>query len=253
MGAELPLVRSLLALPGLALRRDWLRAQWRTRALADMASELNRLCLSAEALLGPAREAQVAFVVTLVSEDDTAWLDALRRTAHELGLFSLERILRRYAVPSAYDLEKADAKNPALGRDLTVGERRSLARLPHRAKLPALLLDPHPLVLRQLLGNPKLTEDDVVKLASLRPARASSIRALVEFPDWIVRTRVRMTLISNPLTPSQIAVPLTALCVRPELAEVAENPSLHVVLRVVAQELFDRHPPLGPSLTGILQ
>jgi hypothetical protein len=243
----------MLALSGLVLRRDWLRTQMRERQIPDAASELNRLCESAEALVESSREALVAFVALLVSENDVAWLDELRRSAHEAGYSSLERIQRGYPVPSAHELEQADLHNPALGRDLTVGERRSLARAPHRGKFDRLLLDPHPLVLRQLLGNPKLTENDVVKLAARRPARASSLNTLVEFPDWIVRTRVRMTLISNPMTPSRIAVPLTALATRPELAEIAENPSLHVVLRVLAQELLDRHPPLGPAVTATLQ
>jgi hypothetical protein len=134
-----------------------------------------------------------------------------------------------------------------------VGERRSLARKPHRGKFDRLLHDPHPLVLRQLLGNPKLTENDVVKLAARRPARAATMKTLAEFPDWFVRTRVRMAIICNPLAPSRFAIPLTALATRPELVEISDNPSLHVVLRAVALELRERRPPLGPADSPMLQ
>lgn len=249
MSVSLPIVRSILAIPGLGLRRDWLRAQIRERELPLVAAELNSLCESANALVPSAREALVAWVVVLVNEDESPWAAELRRHAYEANLHSLGRMLRTYAVHSSLgslgQVVTEVHHNPALGRDLTVGERRSLARSPARTKFDRLLLDPHPLVLRQLLGNPKLTENDVITLAALRPARASTLKILAEFPDWIVRPRVRMTIISNPLTPSGIAVPLTSLGTRPELSEIAENPSLHVVLRVVANELLDCHPPLG--------
>ncbi len=253
MGAELPIVRSILAVPGLVLRRDWLRVQLRERPMVRVATELNALCESAEALVSTSREALVAWVAVLVSDGKAAWIEDLRRLAHEAGHHSLLRLLRSYSVPSAFDNAKADAHNPALGRDLTVGERRSLARKPHRGKFDRLLHDPHPLVLRQLLGNPKLTENDVVKLAAQRPARATTMRTLAEFPDWFVRTRIRMSIISNPLAPSSIAIPLTALATRPELVEITDNPSLHVVLRAVALELLERHPPLGPADSPLLQ
>ena len=57
------------------------------------------------------------------------------------------------------------------GRPLTLGERKSLARRPDRAMLDRLLHDPHPDVIRRLLRNPRLTEDDVVRLAARRPGR----------------------------------------------------------------------------------
>jgi hypothetical protein len=247
VAADLPIVRSILAVPGLALRRDWLRVQIRERAIGSFAHDLNALCESAEALVESSREALVAWVTVLVADGENPWVTELRRLAYEAGHHSLGRLLRTYSVPSSLGNVEADDHNRALGRDLTVGERRSLARKPHRAKFDRLLMDPHPLVLRQLLGNPKLTENDVVTLAAQRPARASTLKTLAEFPDWIVRTRVRMTMIFNPLTPSSIAVPLTALATRPELIEVSDSPPLHVVLRAVAQELLERRPPLGPA------
>jgi hypothetical protein len=253
VGTEPPIVRSILAVPGLVLRRDWLRAQLRERELSDVDRELSALCESAEALVAASREALVAWVAVLVIDGESPRVQDLRRLAHEAGHHSLQRLLRSYSVPSSFSNPKADEPNPLLGRELTIGERRSLARRPHRGKLDRLLRDPHPLVLRPLLGNPKLTEDDVVTLAAQRPARASTIRTLAEFPDWIVRARVRMAIVFNPLTPSSIAVPLTALATRPELVQIAESPSLHVVLRAVAQELLERHPPLGPADTPTLQ
>jgi hypothetical protein len=253
VGTEPPIVRSILAVPGLVLRRDWLRSHLRERPMLQVAGDLNALCESAEALVASSREALVAWVAVLVNDAESAWTQELRRLAHETNLHGLLRLMRTYSIPSAFDSLKVDDHNPALGRELTVGERRSLARKAHRSKFDRLLLDPHPLVLRQLLGNPKLTENDVVSLAAQRPARAATMKTLAGFPDWFVRARIRMAIISNPLTPSSFAVPLTALATRPELVEISNNPGLHVVLRAVALELLERHPPLGPADSSTLQ
>jgi hypothetical protein len=137
------------------------------------------------------------------------------------------------------------------GRELTVGERRSLARQPNRRAFERLLRDPHPLVLRNLLGNPRLTEDDVVRLAARRPLREAIIAELVHRPEWLLRPRVRMTILHNPYTTSHIALALLSLCRRDELAEILENTALHPVLRSSARELLDRRPPLGPGPTSV--
>jgi hypothetical protein len=48
-------------------------------------------------------------------------------------------------------------------------------------------------------NNLKTTEDDVVRLAALRPARPSSIEAIAR-TRWLTRRRVRMTALLNRST-----------------------------------------------------
>jgi hypothetical protein len=105
-------------------------------------------------------------------------------------------------------------------------------------------------VLRNLLGNPRLTEDDVVRLVARRPLREAIIAELVQRPEWLLRPRVRMTILHNPYTTCHIALALIALCRRDELADIVENTALHPVLRSSARELLDRRPPLGPGPTS---
>ena len=139
------------------------------------------------------------------------------------------------------------------GRELTVGERRSLARSPNRRVLEKLLRDPHPLVLRQLLGNPRLTEDDVVRLAARRPMHSAIVDALAESPRWLRRPRVRLTLLLNPGTPEAVSMPLLAVCTRCELIDVVHGIDAPLSLRASAQELLDRSPPLPARGADLLQ
>jgi hypothetical protein len=242
----LTITRPLLAIRGLTLRRDWLFAQLQERPFERLAAEFAALCEDAERLEERAREGLVALVVLLAQRGREPWAAQLRLHAIEQGYAGLGRLLRAYPAPSSLD----EDTRPVVTKNAsgpTLGERKSLARRPERRCLERLLTDPHPHVIRQLLSNPHLTETDVIALLSLRPGRASTQETLAEFPDWLVRARVRMATIHCPATPSHIAVPLVSLLTRPELREIEDSPSTHVVLRATAQELLERHPPLGPA------
>jgi hypothetical protein len=249
-GAE-RLRRVLLSLPDVALRVGWLRAHLAEMRDAEAAELLSSLCEDGERAHPDSREALLVVAMLLAANGDSPFVERLRQHAEERRLFSLARLLRRgtdagqLARPSEPPIPDYGA-----GRELTVGERRSLARSPNRKVFEKLLRDPHPLVIRQLLGNPRLTEDDVVRLGARRPQRAAIVEALADSPRWLRRPRVRLTLLLNPGTPAPISMPLLAVCTRCELLEVLHGVDTPLALRASAQELLDRSPPLQKSKTS---
>ena len=94
------------------------------------------------------------------------------------------------------------------GRPLSLGERKSLARTHDRNLLARVLRDPHPNVIRILLDNPTVVENDVVRLCARRPARAQVLAEVFQHQRWVLRYRVRLTLALNPFTPEEIALQL---------------------------------------------
>jgi hypothetical protein len=167
--------------------------------------------------------------------------------AIEQRLFSLERILRKGPPPAVSLPPPNEARVPdyGVGRELTLGERRSLARRPDRRAFDKLLDDPHPMVIRLLLDNPKMTEDDVVRLATRRPARAELIQEIGRSPRWVRRARIRMAILLNPGSPPEVSMVLLGLCTRCELREVIENTLGSMTLRATAVELLERRPPMA--------
>ncbi len=247
--------RVLLSLPDVSLRVGWLRAHLAELRDWEAAALLSNLCEDGERADPDSREALLVVAMLLVADSDSPFVERLRQHAEERRLFSLARLLRRGASDAA---GRARSEPPVpdygSGRELTVGERRSLARSPHRRVLEKLLRDPHPLVLRQLLGNPRLTEDDVVRLAARRPLHAAIIQTLSESPRWLRRPRVRLTLLLNPGTPEPISMPLLAVCTRCELVEVVHGTDTPLALRGSARELLERSPPLPPGApSNVLQ
>ena len=247
--------RVLLSLTDVTLRVGWLRAHLSELRDGDAADLLSSLCEDGERQDPDAREALLVVAMLLAADGDSPFVERLRQHAEERRLLSLARLLRR----GADGMQSARLSQPPVpdygaGREVTVGERRSMARSQNRKVLEKLLRDPHPLVLRQLLGNPRLTEDDVVRLAARRPLHHAIVEVLAESPRWLRRPRVRLTLLLNPGTPEPVSMPLLAVCTRCELLDVVHGVDAPIALRGAAQELLERSPPLpkGTS-TSLMQ
>jgi hypothetical protein len=123
-------------------------------------------------------------------------------------------------------------------REITLGERKSLARGRRREMLDRLLRDPDVSVLTILLGNPRITEADVVRLAARRPTTAEAQRCILASERFIARYAVKRALVFNPYTPSDLAARLVVLLARPDAKQVAEDLSLGEAVRAAAREML---------------
>jgi len=226
----------------------YLRSELGSRALSAVADALDIVCLAAEQAEPDAREMLVAVVDLLADKEQSVLSQRLREEAAGRSLLALGRLLRRpVASPSRAPSAppNADARVPdyGTGRTLTLGERRALARRPTRKAMEKLFADPHPMVIRTLLANPKVVEDDVVRLTARRPADPEVVAEVARSPRWAHRVKVRMAIVLNPDTPVELSIPLLALLVRPELELVASGSSLSPTLRAAARDLLERRPP----------
>jgi hypothetical protein len=126
------------------------------------------------------------------------------------------------------------------GKPLSLGERKSIARRRDRNLLARVLRDPHPDVIRILLDNPALVEDDVVRLCAKRPVPSEVLGVVFRHPRWIVRPRVRLTLALNPHTPEEVALQILPHLSSTELRSVARSGQLSDTLRAACFERRDR-------------
>ena len=244
--------RSVPSLREIPLRVAYLRSELTGRPLAAVAGALDELCGRAEQADPVAREVLAAAVTVLTDPGSADLVDALRQVADHAALLPLARLLRRR---SRVTMEREPAQGRPVvdertlatsssGRVLTLGERRALARRPSRAAFDKLLRDPHPMVVQNLLQNPRMTEDDVVRMAARRPAYPEVIIEVARHPVWSQRARVRLAIVQNPGAPPEIAVPMVRLLIRPELQQLASAPDVPAVVRAAAAELLERRPPV---------
>ncbi|MFO0669332.1 MAG: hypothetical protein U0235_06870 [Polyangiaceae bacterium] len=243
------LLRATLGLADAKLRAEYLAFVLRSEPTTNLSLVLDTLCARAEAMDEPAREFMVALVDAIGIEETTEKVQRLREEAAAGALLALERTLRTPISPRASARPPRHTKPPdyGFGRPVTLGERKSLARRPSREMIERLLADPHPDVIRRLLGSPKLVEDDVVRLAARRPGQPEVLSEIVRSTRWIHRTRVRMAVLMNPSTPLPVAARLSSMLVRQELRLVIESPHVPAPIRALCLERLERRPPVRGS------
>jgi hypothetical protein len=251
------LLRATLSLGDAALRARYVASIGTSWPLEALARALDVVCERAEQAEAAPREALVAIVDALNAEGMQPLVQRLREQAAGESLLALERLIRQPShgsLPAATDartggdatlgtLRLAPVAGAERGRPLTLGERKWLARRPDRDTIQRLLGDPHPDVIGRCLRNPRMTEDDVVRLAARRPGRGE-VLAEIARSRWVHRPRVRVALVMNPAMPVELAVRIAGLLLRPELELVAQSPAVSAGLRAVCLEHLERRPPI---------
>lgn len=159
------------------------------------------------------------------------------RAALELGLDKISRLftdLPPHRVgPHGYDKEE-EAKMEFI----TLGERRAMARQNTKDNLDRLLSDPDPVVINNLLNNPRLIENDVLKIASKRPNSPVILKLLATHRRWSKRYNVMKSLVSNPYTPTRIATGLLQFLLLQDLKLIASDQSIHPQVIMGAKEIL---------------
>ena len=176
--------------------------------------------------------------LALADEVCEALCDAVRRVLEARAQPTLAMALRRGKVEEEAETQRIP--DFGKGRTLTLGERKSVARTTNRELITRVLRDPDPLVMRILLGNPLVTETDLVRLCSRRPVSTEILREVFRSVRWMVRYPVKVTLALNPYTPLDVGLQIAPLLQGPDLRRVIATEHLHVALREACRRLMGR-------------
>lgn len=84
---------------------------------------------------------------------------------------------------------------------MTLGAKKALSRKVDRQKIEPFLFDSDPLVIRELLKNPKIIEKDVLRISSRHQAPAAVLEEICKSDRWMSHYSVRKALVFNPNTP----------------------------------------------------
>ena len=122
--------------------------------------------------------------------------------------------------------------------DISLGEKRSLSKSPLKDTLDRLLYDEDPTVIRNILANPRVTESDILKIASKRPNSPEVIKVVFESNKWLSRYVVKRALLLNPYTPTGIALGLVGFMQHKDLQMIASDKKLHDEITLAARELL---------------
>lgn len=163
---------------------------------------------------------------------------ALRRMAETQ---SLQGVAALFADGPAKKEMTQDAAARADARAFTesLGHLKTKARSTRDPdQLARLVMASNPLVVRNALINPRLTEELVVRIAARQPARPEALWEIWRCSRWSSRPAVRRALVFNPYLPPELGAKIVPLLITPELQELACFESAHPALRDQARLLL---------------
>lgn len=160
--------------------------------------------------------------------------------ARFLRLFDLAELSRSHFIP-VISRKKMEAivieKIPAL----SLGVKKTLARIAGGEILLALIKDGYPEVVKYCLENPHLVEAHLYKAISRKTTTPAAIRTIADDRNWSCRYHIKFALIRNantPLARSVLFLPDLKLF---DLKELYRDPLLpHEIKPFIHRELVER-------------
>ncbi len=230
-------------LPELDMRVAALDEALRERTGEEAAWWLDQLTRGALWGRSPEIDAMMACAIWLIRErldDDYDLIKSIFEAAHADERKGVLAILRdpppHQALPKGRRLKEIDLK---IDRDVTVGEKRQMARGNNRLMIEKLLLDPNPLVVEQLLNNPNLREQDVLLVSSRRPNTPEILLKVALHKRWYKRREVRHSLVMNPYNSTGVSLKLLPTLGIHKLRQVRNSTHLHPMIVETAKMLVE--------------
>ena len=149
---------------------------------------------------------------------------------------------------SAHDAQAAAAKRESTDTrrlidktlaSMTLGDRRALARRANRDQLMRLVGDPDPVVVKNVLNNPRTTESNVLAICSKRPTVTVALETVIASPAWVRRLSVRVALAHNPHMAAHAAVPLLVTLPLPAIARLRDDEAISPSVRLAASRMLE--------------
>lgn len=159
--------------------------------------------------------------------------------AKRRGEFDVVAILRE--IPSKYEYDRPH--QPFLDgplKDIPLGIRKSLARKPDYRLMQRIAKDQDHRVIEHLLNNPRMTESEVIKIASTRPTSPKVLETIAKHPRWSCRYRVKKTIVFNPYTALSLALRLLAYMSFQDLELLCSLSEVSEALLAEAEKLLQK-------------
>jgi len=161
----------------------------------------------------------------------------VHKRATEVGLSKVARLFTdlepEKSGPAGYDKE-IDAQMESI----SLGERRTLSKVGVKESIDRLLSDPDPMVIGNILNNPRTTETEAVKIASKRPGAGEILKLVATHSKWSKRYAVKKAVALNPYSPPRVVIILLESLMAQDLKLVVADGSLHEQVRTSAEELL---------------
>lgn len=121
--------------------------------------------------------------------------------------------------------------------ELSIGEKMALSRIATQQLIRVLIKEREVKVLKELLINPVIVEDDIIRM--ITTAKDASI--LIEIANsqkWRFRYNIKKALINNNLTPLGVSLNILPYLLKSDLIAITKQYTLNPMLRREAEQIL---------------
>jgi hypothetical protein len=143
------------------------------------------------------------------------------------------------AALTAQDDERIDEHNLAARiQRMSVSEKIKYAQRGNKETRGILLKDASRLVIAAVIKSPKITEDEVLKVAQNKQANDEAVRLIAMNKEWLKNYSIRLALVYNPKTPTGIAMRLMQYITKKDLKDLAGSRNVPSAINANAKKLM---------------
>jgi hypothetical protein len=118
---------------------------------------------------------------------------------------------------------------------MTVSEKLDLARKASKEARSILIRDSNKLVQLAVVNSPKITESEIIGLASNRQVSEDVLKEIAMNREWLRNYQVRLALANNPKTPLSVALAQVSYLNQRDLGLLAKSKGVPRPIVIAAQ------------------
>ena len=123
-------------------------------------------------------------------------------------------------------------------RALPYAEKIILATRTDRSERAVLIQENDPQILYYLLKNPRITTEEVLRIARMTSISAMVADQIAKTTQWASNQEIRSALVNNPRTAPTLALRLLATLTEPEIRQIAKSTAVSQALKQSAMKIL---------------
>ncbi|MBI2413639.1 MAG: hypothetical protein HYV24_10580 [Deltaproteobacteria bacterium] len=122
---------------------------------------------------------------------------------------------------------------------MSMGQKVKLALSGNKSAREVLIKDSNKMIAVAVLKNPRITEDEILRLTSSKGTPEDLLRQVARNKEWVKNYNVKLGIVTNPKTPLAISVKMLDYVYDKDLVKLAKSKNVPSVLASTARRKMD--------------
>jgi hypothetical protein len=131
-------------------------------------------------------------------------------------------------------------------RVMNTGEKIKLATLGSKEARSILLRDPNEMILITVLKNPRITDEELIKIANSKDTSAKILRFIAGKKKLLKNYSIKLGLVKNPKTPRTLALKFLKSLKEKDIRNISKSKSIPTVVSAAAMGIMERKSSANP-------